>query len=92
MAPNGKNYDLSRKKYKKTGDRHLHKKYYEILIKGFCLEKIDEGTFRVLGEIQEPPIEKQSKITGSKEEPVNKPGKRRPLLKLPDRGLPPRWC
>jgi hypothetical protein len=89
LSSDGKTIDASRAKKGVQGERYLHKRFFEMLWSGNNLVKISPSEYLISARI--PYI--ISLLKEKKELKSPSPSeKRKPLLRLPVRGLPPRWC
>lgn len=89
LCDDGKTLDLTRTRKGPHGERHLHQRFFEALRLGNNLDLVHEGEYviRINEAVQESIAEKKPEAIK-----VVTNGKRKPLLRLPVRGLPPRWC
>jgi len=92
MNKDGKSLDLTRVRKGKYPERHLHKAVFERLKKGHCLKRLRRNSYKVLGEMKETPLKEAFKKKEESKDMTNQANKRPPLLRIPVRGLPPRWC
>lgn len=84
----GETLDLSRSKKGWRGERYLHPRFFERLRQGNNLVSVNATEFVV-----QPAEPKTEPIIRKEPEPEQSATaeNRRPLLRLPVRGLPPRW-
>jgi hypothetical protein len=89
LNSDGKTIDLSRAKKGLQGERYLHKRFFEMLRLGNHLIELNPSEY-----IIHAIIPYKNDLSKAKKD-IKKPlciEKRKPLLRLPVRGLPPRWC
>jgi hypothetical protein len=88
LCNDGKTLDLSRANKGPRSERYLHPRFFRRLREGNYLVALDttEFTVRAVETIADPVVIKQPELP----QPAAT-GKRRPLLRLPVWGLPPRW-
>jgi len=89
LGDDGKLLDLPRLKKGETCERHLHKRFFKLLLKNRQIVPISSTTYRA--SIKEEDSNRIQSIKPIKPEPVNTHEKLKPLLRLRDWGIPPHW-
>jgi hypothetical protein len=89
IGKDGTTIDLSRAKKGKRCERYMHPRFFEILRRGNNLVSLNATEF----DIKAGDPEETKGTTGERkpEETPEAGKKRKPLLRLPVWGLPPRW-
>jgi hypothetical protein len=89
----GEKPDIARMKKGERGERVLHGKFFKKLYEGGYLLSEGEREYRVevKPEVEKAAPEKIPELPVRQEAAVTVREKRRPLLRLPVWGLPPRW-
>lgn len=89
LCNDGTTLDLSRIKKGSRSERYLHPRFFETLRAGNNLVSVNATDFLVKA------AEPEKGPAGEKKPETVHPaaaGKRKPLLRLPVWGIPPRWC